>query len=165
MANNCHSQEITARKESHTSHDQFKSAKLLRKPLVQKPTQKTAQRRRKIKPEENPTLQVFRLTRYRSSSSYYFLTQIFLPQSTVQTVPPLCCVPSSSFRSWRWGGGAREVMIVTCIEPPLSAKTRQQPPLQKMWHLPKRRPGTVIAWAIRKLAKSRRKLSKARNYP
>jgi len=51
-------------------------------------------KRENIPLKESPTLLVVRLTRYRISFSCYPQTQIFfLAPPTVQTVPPLYCVP------------------------------------------------------------------------
>jgi len=63
-ANNCHFQEISSRKESHTSYHQVKLTKLLRKP---NPDSENRTKERKFPPQESPTLQVVRLTRYRSN--------------------------------------------------------------------------------------------------
>jgi len=53
--NNCHYREITTRKENRTSLNQFKSVKLLRKPLIQSQPREQ-QRREKIQPQRKPNL-------------------------------------------------------------------------------------------------------------
>jgi len=105
--------------EKHTSHDQFKSVKLIRQPFAQSQPREP-QRREKNQPKESLTLLVVGLTRYRRSPSCYPLPQNFLSRFTVQTVPPLYC-------------GAVVVVVRSEVKDrnltkTLSAKTKQQPP-------------------------------------
>ena len=90
-ANNCHYQEISTGEENHTSHGQFKSTKLLHKPLIQIQPREP-QRGKKMQPKESPTLLIVRLTGYGGSSTCHSLPQIFLPRLIVQTVPLLCYI-------------------------------------------------------------------------
>ena len=104
QANHRHYQEISTRKENHTSHNQFKSAKI-QTSYEANPENRTKER--KIPLQESPTLQVAQLTRYRTK----FPSSIDSP-----TVPLLCCTPIR--RDGRCcGGKVREKSkIVTCIE-------------------------------------------------
>jgi len=87
-ANNCHYQEFSTRKGNHKSHYQFKSAKLLRKPLIQSQrTNRTAER--KIPPRESPTLQVVRLTRYRTNFSSSIRSPTVPLSAKTRRQPPL----------------------------------------------------------------------------
>jgi len=92
QVNNCYYQEIPSRNKNHTSHDQFKFAKLTQKHLIQSQPREPQRREKKCNLRESPTFRVVRLSRYRRSSSCYPIQQILLPRLTVKTVPPLCCV-------------------------------------------------------------------------
>ena len=84
-ANNCHYQEFSTRKENHTSYDQFKSAKLLYlASLLSRAYPQSALKREKSHRKKSPTLQVVRLTRYRTS---------FPSSIHSERVLLLCCVP------------------------------------------------------------------------
>jgi len=96
-ANNYYYQEISTRKENHTSHDQFKSAKLQYfANLLSKVNPKNHSREKKIQPKESPTLLVVRLTRYRrplvSSTNTMFPSSIHSPNgSSVMLCSRRCC--------------------------------------------------------------------------
>ena len=84
--------------------------------------------------KESPTLLVVRLTRYRSSSSCHPLTQVFISRVTVQTVPPLCCVPVGVVvgRKLERTEGSQP-----CKEPPCLPRLGNSHPCRR--HLPKPR--------------------------
>jgi len=123
--NNCHYQEIPSRNRNHTSHHQFKISKLIRKTSYPKPTQRIAKERKKTTEEKaQPSL----LSDYLG-----MILEILRLLPAITNFPFSVDSPNgSSVVLWcRPRKRAREKGEIVPIEPlpPLSAKTKQQPPL------------------------------------